>query len=138
MCPQECFSLYKFNPSAYPLCSKGLGHLLHLIIIYLVCFLIYLSTNTKTHKKLLCRTCNYSLLKITYLYLLLLVGIDTPTYQKSYDRSPTLVGHQDYFLAPLPGSEALLVSEIGKETFQLYMLFLFLVSTLPSYGRLCT
>jgi hypothetical protein len=25
------------------------------------------------------------------------------------------VGHQDYFLAPLPGSEALLVSGIGKE-----------------------
>ena len=29
------------------------------------------------------------------------------------------------FLAPLPGSVALLVSEIGKETFTLYVLFLF-------------
>jgi hypothetical protein len=27
------------------------------------------------------------------------------------------VGHQDYFLAPLPGSEALLESVIGKESF---------------------
>ena len=29
---------------------------------------------------------------------------------KGLDRSPTLVGHQDSFLAPLPGSVALLVS----------------------------
>ena len=29
---------------------------------------------------------------------------------KSYDISPTLVGHQDSFLVPFPGSEALLVS----------------------------
>src|SRR5664279_2283232 len=33
------------------------------------------------------------------------------------DRSPTLVGHQDSFLAPLLGSVALLVSGIGKENF---------------------
>ena len=30
---------------------------------------------------------------------------DTLTYQKDYDRSPILVGHQDSFLAPLPRSE---------------------------------
>ena len=45
-----------------------------------------------------------------YPFLLLLVGFDTLTYRKDYDRSPTLVGHQDSFLAPLPGSVALLVS----------------------------
>ena len=43
-------------------------------------------------------------------FLLLLVGFDTLTYRKDYDRSPILVGHQDSFLAPLPGSEAPLVS----------------------------
>src|SRR3954468_13574281 len=79
----------------------------------------------KTHKKLPLSTCSYSMLKITCHYLLLLVGFDTLTYRKGYDRSPTLVGHQDHFLAPLPGSVALLVSEIGKETFTLYVLFLF-------------
>ena len=46
----------------------------------------------------------------TYHFLLVLVGFDTLTYQKDYDRSPILVGHQDSFLAPLPGSVALLVS----------------------------
>ena len=44
--------------------------------------------------------------------LLLLVGFDTLTYRKDYDRSPTLVGNQDSFLAPLPGSEAPLVTGI--------------------------
>ena len=51
-----------------------------------------------------------TLLKTAYHFLLLLVGFDTLTYLKDYDRSPTLVGHHDSFLAPLPGSEAPLVS----------------------------
>src|SRR3954470_9830502 len=79
----------------------------------------------KPHKKLPFSTCSYPLSKITCHYLLLLVGFDTLTYRNGYDRSPTLVGHQDHFLAPLLGSVALLVSEIGKETFTLYVLFLF-------------
>ena len=33
-------------------------------------------------------------LKTAYRFLLLLVGFDTLTYRKDYDRSPTLVGHQ--------------------------------------------
>ena len=53
-----------------------------------------------------------TLLKTAYHFLLLLVGFDTLTYLKGYDRSPTLVGHQDSFLAPLPGSKAPLVGGI--------------------------
>ena len=53
-----------------------------------------------------------TLLKTAYHFLLLLVGFDTLTYRKDYDRSPILVGHQDSFLAPLPGSEAPLVGGI--------------------------
>ena len=34
-----------------------------------------------------------TLLKTAYHFLLLLVGFDTLTYRKDYDRSPTLVGH---------------------------------------------
>ena len=52
------------------------------------------------------------LLETAYHFLLLLVGFDTLTYRKDYDRSPILVGHQDSFLAPLPGSEAPLVGGI--------------------------
>ena len=53
-----------------------------------------------------------TLLKTAYHFLLLLVGFDTLTYRKDYDSSPILVGHQDSFLAPLPGSEAPLVGGI--------------------------
>ena len=51
-----------------------------------------------------------TLLKTTRHFLLLLVGFDTLTYRKDYNWSPILVGHQGSFMAPLPGSEALLVS----------------------------
>ena len=51
-----------------------------------------------------------TLLKTACHFLLLLIGFDTVTYRKDYDRSPILVGHQDSFLALLPGSVALLVS----------------------------
>ena len=50
-----------------------------------------------------------TLLKTACHFLLLLVGFDTLTYRKDYDRSPILVVHQDSFLAPLPVSEAPLV-----------------------------
>ena len=53
-----------------------------------------------------------TLLETAYYFLLLLIGFDTLTYRKDYDRSPILVGHQDSFLAPLPGSEAPLVGGI--------------------------
>ena len=53
-----------------------------------------------------------TLLKTAYHFVLLLVGFDTLTYRKDYDRSPILVAHQDSFLAPLPGSEAPLVGGI--------------------------
>ena len=52
------------------------------------------------------------LLKTAYHFLLLLVGFDTLTYRKDYNRSPILVGHQDSFLAPFPGSVAPLVGGI--------------------------
>ena len=68
-----------------------------------------------------------TLLKSTCQHLLLLVGFDTLTYRKGYDRSPTLVGHQDTFLTPLPGSVALLVSGIGKENFYRKCCFYFLL-----------
>src|SRR3954462_2256254 len=40
-----------------------------------------------------------TLLKIACHFLLLLVGIDTLTYRKDYDRSPIIVGHQWALLA---------------------------------------
>ena len=53
-----------------------------------------------------------TLLKTAYHFLLLLVGFNTLTYRKDYDRSPILVDHQDSFLVPLPGSVVPLVGGI--------------------------
>ena len=45
------------------------------------------------------------------------------TYPRRLLRSPTLVGYQDYFLAPLPGSIALSISSLGKYTLAFYLLY---------------
>lgn len=42
-----------------------------------------------------------TLLKTVYHFLLLLVGFDTLTYRKDYDRSPILVGHH-IFITKIP------------------------------------
>jgi hypothetical protein len=66
---------------------------------------------------------------------------DTLIYRKYYDTPPILVDHQDYFLAPLPGSEALLKSGIGKENFYckycfyFYLLIYFIMEKSP-FGSL--
>ena len=61
--------------------QKGLGHL---AALYLLLLLV-------AHYKL---SYHKTLLKTAYHFLLLLVGFDTLTYRKDYDRSPILVGHQ--------------------------------------------
>src|SRR3954471_8966980 len=48
----------------------------------------------KTPKKLSFSACSYFFAKVTYQYLLLLVGFDTLIYRKHYNRSPTVEGHQ--------------------------------------------
>ena len=76
----------------YPLLHKGLGHL---AAPYLLCLLVtryYLSYH-KTIYHLQFQYLQKTLLKTAYHFLLLLVGFDTLTYRKDYDRSPTLVGH---------------------------------------------
>ena len=106
MCPRELFfSLLEL--SRLILCYiKDWYTLLHFIYFLLVT--IYLITKLSiTYYFCACRE---NLTETAYHFLLLLVGFDTLTYRKDYDRYPTLVGHQYSFLAPLPGSEAPLVS----------------------------
>ena len=108
MCPRELFSHYK-KLSRLVLCyKKDWATFLHFIYF---CYLL-LVTNyliTKLSVTLILVLAENTLLKTAYHFLLLLVGFDTLTYRKDYDRSPTLVHHQDSFMAPLPGSVALLV-----------------------------
>ena len=109
MCPRERFPLYK-SLSRLVLCyKKDWATLLHFIYFH------YLLPVTNYHITKLSVTDNFSacreyLTENYFHFLLLLIGFDTLTYRKDYDRSPILVGHQDSFQAPLPGSEAPLVS----------------------------
>ena len=90
--------------------QKGLGHLAALYLLLLLVSRYKLSYHKNYLLPLISVLAENTLLKTAYHFLLLLVGFDTLTYRKDYDRSPTIVGHQDSFLALLPGSEAPLVS----------------------------
>ena len=75
---------------AYPLLHKGLGHLAApLFTWYSLLFILSQNYVSPTILVLAEKT----LLKTAYHFLLLLVGLDTLTYRKDYDRSPILVGH---------------------------------------------
>ncbi len=91
MCPRERFSLYK-SLSRLVLCyKKDWATLLHLIYFhYLLPVTNYLIKNYLL--PIISVLAENTLLKTAYHFLLLLVGFDTLTYRKDYDRSPILVG----------------------------------------------
>ena len=100
VCPGLSFATKRIGPPCCTLFTFVTCYSLQSILSqnYLLPLILVLAENT--------------LLKTAYHFLLLLVGFNTLTYRKDYDRSPILVGHQDSFLAPLPGSEAPLVGGI--------------------------
>ena len=126
MCPWERFYLYK-NLSRLVLCyKKDWATLLHLsYCIYLLPVMNYLITKLSVTDNF--SACREYLTENRLSFLLLLVGFDTLTYRKDYDRHPILVGHQDPFLALLPGSEAPLVRK------HLYIMLKFTVTCY--YGK---
>ena len=111
MCHRERFSYHK-SLSRLVLCyKKDWATLLHLIYFcYLLLLTNYLITNLSVID-------NFSACR-EYLTENCLSFPSAPRWarhsylSKRYDRSPTLVGHQDSFLAPLPGSVAPLVGGI--------------------------
>ena len=90
--------------------SKGLGYFALVLLLLSLLARYKLSCYETTQLHTILALENITLLKTNCHFLLLLVGFDTLTYRKDYDWSPILVGYQGSFLAPLPGSEALLVS----------------------------
>src|SRR5215216_5746180 len=115
MCPRERLVLISIS-NGLSFAKKGLGHLLHLFVTFVTCSLFCCLVRKPLKIRLLSIHRDF-LLHTTIQHLLLLVGIDTPIYRKYYDTPPILLGHQDYFLAPMPRSEALLKSGIGKGNF---------------------
>ena len=111
MCPWERFPLYK-SLSRLVLCyKKDRATLLHLVYFYYL-YPLRITLSQNYLLPIISVLAENTLLKTACHFLLLLVGFDTLTYQKDYDRSPILVGHQDSFLEPLLGSEAPLVCGI--------------------------
>ena len=116
VCPQERLVIIS-TTTGLSFAVERIGPLAATIITAFYLLVLYLSVISKTPKNLSASIYSESFIKTACQHLLLLVGFDTLIYRKYYDTPPILVGHQDYFLAPLPGSEALLVSGIGKGNF---------------------
>src|SRR3954462_13768125 len=64
---------------------------------YFACLLPFCCLNQKSLNIYLSVFAVLSLSKVTCQHLLLLIGFNTLTYRKQYDRSPRLVGHQETF-----------------------------------------
>src|SRR4051812_40053950 len=80
MCPREHLVLISIT-TGLSFAKKGLGHLLQLFVVF-----IYLHFISLHYQKIrLPSIYREFLLQTTSQHLLLLVGIDTPIYQKFYD-----------------------------------------------------
>ena len=92
--------------------TKRIGPYCCTLFTFITCYFLPIPLSQNYLLPIISVLAENTLLKTACHFLLLLVGFDTLTYRKDYDRSPILVGHQDSFLAPLPGSEAPLVGGI--------------------------
>src|SRR4051812_38432778 len=108
VCPQEDFCLYKFRSFGLSFAQKDWATLLHLITIYLICFYPLIAYTRKPIK--------------SYLSALAVIPISRSlvnTFCSSLGSTLLLIEKTSidplHFLASLPGSVALLVSENGKE-----------------------
>jgi hypothetical protein len=113
VCPRERLVIISYT-TGLSFISERIGPLAAIFITVFYLLALYLFVLPNTPENMFTSIYSESLIKTTCQHLLLLVGFDTRIYQKYYDTPPILVGHQGYFMAPLPGSEALLKSEIGK------------------------
>jgi hypothetical protein len=140
VCPQESLVIIS-NTTGLSFALERIGPLAAIIIIVFYLLVLYLLTLSNAPENPFASIYSESLIKTACQHLLLLVGFDTLIYRKYYDTPPILVGHQDYFLAPFPGSEALLKSGRGKGNFRceycfyFFLLFYFIMEKSP-FGSL--
>ena len=111
MCPRERFLYIRVCPGL-SFATKRIGPSCCTLFTFITCNSLQITLSQNYLLPIISVLAENTLLKTAYHFLLLLVWFDTLTYRKDYDRSPILVGHQDSFLAPLPGSEAPLVGGI--------------------------
>jgi hypothetical protein len=133
VCPQERLVIISYT-TGLSFALKRIGPLATITIIVFYLLILYLLALPNTPENPFASIYSESLIKTTCQHLLLLVGFDTLIYRKYYNTPPILVGHQDYFLALLPVSEALLKSGIGKGNFR-YEYCFYLSFILFCYGE---
>ena len=93
MCPRERFSHYK-KLSRLVLCYKKDWPPCCTLFTFIACYPLPIISSQNYLLPISSVLAKNTLLKTTCNFLLLLVGFDTLTYRKDYDRSPILVGHQ--------------------------------------------
>jgi hypothetical protein len=113
LCPRECLVIISYT-TGLSFAKEGIGPLAAIITTVFYLLTLYLFALPNTPENPFASIYSETLIKTTCQHLLLLVGFHTLIYRNYYDTPPILVGYQDYFLALLPGSEALLKSGIGK------------------------
>ena len=112
ICPRERFPFYK-SLSRLVLCyKKDWAILLHFIYTcYLLLITNYLITKLSVTDNF--SACREYLTENCLSFPSASRWVRHSYLSKGLDRSPTLVGHQDSFLAPLPGSIAIFVESLG-------------------------
>ena len=111
MCPRERFSHIRTCPGL-SFATKRIGPSCCTLFTFIACYSLQITLSQNYLLPTISVLAENTLPKPACHFLLLFVGFDTLTYRKDYDISSILVGHQDSFLAPLPGSEAPLVGGI--------------------------
>ena len=73
--------------------TKRVGPSCCTLFTFITCYQLQITLSQNYLLLIISVLAENTLLKTTYHFLLLLVGFDTLTYRKGYDRSPTLLGH---------------------------------------------
>jgi hypothetical protein len=124
VCPQERLVIISYT-TGLSFAKEGIGPLATIVTTVFYLLALYLFALPNTPENPFASIYSETLIKTTHQHLLLLVVFDILIYRKYYDTPPILVGHQDYFLAPLPGSVALLKSGLVKVTVAVSIVFIF-------------
>ena len=93
MCPRECFSHIRTCP-CLSFVTKRIGPPCCTLFTFIACFPLPIIVSQNYLLPTISVLAENTLLNTACHFLLLLVGFDTLTYGKDYDRSPILVGHQ--------------------------------------------
>src|SRR3990170_2278018 len=95
-CVLENVCLIIRDCSVLSFATKELGYLAALLVTIATCHLLQIILLSNYLLPIISVLAKNTLLKTTCHFLLLLVGFDTLTSRKDYDRSPILVGHQPF------------------------------------------